>query len=72
MTLQTLKSTRYKPVAAATAAMLLVAAGAMLLVAAAAQADEKSGKLTLIGCTGDAAGAQLAASTKSRMPIAPF
>ena len=53
MKLQTLKSTRYKPLAAATAAMLLVAA--------AAHADEKTSKLTLIGYTDAAAGAQLAA-----------
>jgi hypothetical protein len=53
MKLQTLKSTRCKPLAAATAAMLLVAA--------AAHADEKSSKLTLVGYTDAAAGAQLAA-----------
>jgi hypothetical protein len=53
MKLQTLKSSRCKPLAAATAAMLLIAA--------AAHADEKSSKLTLIGYTDAAAGAQLAA-----------
>jgi hypothetical protein len=53
MKLQTLKSTRCKPLAAATAAMLLVAA--------AAHADEKSNKLTLIGYSDAAAGAQLVA-----------
>jgi hypothetical protein len=53
MKLQTLKSTRCKPLATATAAMLLIAA--------AAHADEKTSKLTLIGYTDAAAGAQLAA-----------
>jgi hypothetical protein len=53
MKLQTLKNIRCKPLAAATAAMLLFAA--------AAHADEKSSKLTLTGYTDAAAGAELAA-----------